>query len=290
MNYTYVVGIEKALDYIETHLTEELNISQIAKQADCSPFYFQRIFGLLCGMTLGEYIRNRKLALAGSELQNTDSKVIDVAFKYGYDSPESFSRAFAKFHGVTPSQAKKSGVRLRSFSALSVNLILKGGVFMNYKIQEKEAFYVLEKVSEHSVADGKNKKSVPAFWAQCHKDGMVKTLLQAATDEFVYGICYGQSQNEDTFDYSIAVACQKDVQVPQGFEKRLIPSRTWAVFECIGAMPNAIQEMWNKIVSEFFPTSGYRPTYEMDIEVYPDGDTDSADYRSEIWVPVRKDN
>ena len=151
----YATGLQRALEYIEQHLQDETDISQIAKQAACSPFYFQRIFGLLCGMTLGEYIRNRRLAIAGSELQNKDQKVIDIAFKYGYDSPESFTRAFTKFHGVTPSQVKKGNCKLRSFSPLSVNLILKGGFIMNYKIVEKEAFCVLEKVSRHSVSDEK---------------------------------------------------------------------------------------------------------------------------------------
>lgn len=161
---------------------------------------------------------------------------------------------------------------------------------MNYKIQEKSAFCVLEKVSAHTVADEKNKQTIPEFWAQCHKDGTVTRLLQAATDENVYGICYAPTKNCDTFDYSIAVVCQNDVEVPQDFRKSTIPARTWAVFECIGAMPNAIQEMWGKIESEFFATSGYRSTNEMDMEVYPDGDTDSPDYRCEIWVTVCKDS
>lgn len=186
----YATGLQRALEYIERHLEDELELSKIAENAACSPFYFQRIFGLLCGMTLGEYIRNRRLAIAGSELSKTDSKVIDVAFKYGYDSPESFTRAFTKFHGVTPSQVKKGGCVLRSFSPLSVNLILKGGISMNYKIVKKEAFYVLEKVSRHSVNDEENRKSIPAFWTQCHRDGTVCSLARETKEDYVLGICY----------------------------------------------------------------------------------------------------
>lgn len=285
----YATGLQRALEYIERHLEDELELSKIAENAACSPFYFQRIFGLLCGMTLGEYIRNRRLAIAGSELSKTDSKVIDVAFKYGYDSPESFTRAFTKFHGVTPSQVKKGGCVLRSFSPLSVNLILKGGISMNYKIVKKEAFYVLEKVSRHSVNDEENRKSIPAFWTQCHRDGTVCSLAREAKEDYVLGICYSQKENGDTFEYSVAAVCDRDMPVPAGYRKNLIPARTWAIFECVGAMPDAIQTMWHMIVSEFFLTSGYHSTEEMDIEAYPDGDTASADYRSEIWIAVEKD-
>lgn len=285
----YAVGLQKALDYIELHLDDDLDVSEIAKQAACSQFYFQRIFGLLCGMTLGEYIRNRRLAIAGSRLQQTNTKVIDVALKCGYNSPESFTRAFYKFHGITPSQAKNGGCVLRSFSPFSVKLTIKGGIVMNYKIIEKEAFYILEKTSKHSLREGENKTSVPAFWTQCHKDGTINQLIcNTSDDEYIYGICYGQKNGSETFDYSVAALCDENTPVPDGFKKTLIPARTWAVFECVGTMPKAIQETWQTIVSEFFPTSDYRPTYEMDIEAYPDGDMDSGDYKCEIWVTVQK--
>ncbi len=160
---------------------------------------------------------------------------------------------------------------------------------MNYKIIKKEAFYVLEKISEHSVRDGENNVSVPAFWAQCHSDGTVDRLIGSASDkESVYGICYGQKDDGDIFDYSVAVLCDENTQVPDGLKKTLIPARTWAVFECVGAMPQAIQQTWHAVTTEFFPTVDYRPTGEFDIEVYPDGDMDSNDYKSEIWIPVQK--
>lgn len=211
---------------MEEHLTEEIDYKRVAKEAACSSFYFQKIFGILCGITLGDYIRSRRLTLAGNELSSTDNKVIDIASKYGYESPESFTRAFRGFHGVTPSEARKDSSKLKSFSRLSVKITLSGGNIMDYKIIEKEAFDIIEKVESHDVENSQNAKSIPA--------------------------------------------------------------RTWAVFECKGAMPNAMQDMWHKIVSEFFPASGYEPTYEMDIEAYSNGDMCSPDYRSEIWVPVIK--
>lgn len=161
---------------------------------------------------------------------------------------------------------------------------------MDYKIIEKEAFEIIEKVEEHTVENSENAKSIPAFWARSHNDGTVKKLLDVTNDRtYIFGVCYGNlPENAQTFDYSIAVKCDENTVVPEGFRKNTIPARTWAVFECIGAMPNAMQDMWHKIVSEFFPTSGYQPTYEMDIEAYTDGNMGSPDYRSEIWVPVVK--
>ena len=286
----WITGIQNALDYIEEHINEDLNYEIIARQAACSSFYFQRIFSILCGYSLGEYIRNRRLSIAGSELSVTNIKIIDIALKYGYDSPESFSRAFFKFHGITPSQAKKDGSKLKNFSRISVHITLKGGSVMNYKIVKKEAFNVIEKVETHSINDNENKNTIPEFWDRSHKDGTVKKLLKLTSDKsYIFGICYNNSlTDKKTFNYSIAVSCNADCSIPEGFTIREIPARTWAVFECCGAMPDAMQKLWHKICSEFFPTSNYKPTLEMDIEAYPSGDMCSEDYKSEIWVPVLK--
>lgn len=283
-------GLQNAIDYIEEHLTDELDFEIIATKSGFSSFYFQRIFNILCDCSLGEYIRKRRLTLAGNELAATNARVIDIALKYGYDSPESFTRAFSKFHGITPSEAKKNNSILKSFSRLSVEINLKGGNIMNYKIVKKESFKILEKVSHQSIDDAQNKNTIPDFWTQSHQDGTVNKLLESATDKtYVFGVCYGNiPSDQKTFDYSIAVMCNDDTDVPKGFRVNEIPARTWAVFECIGPMPKAMQDTWHKICSEFFPTSNYEPTYEMDIEAYPAGDMSSPDYRSEIWVPVKE--
>ncbi len=286
----WLTGIQNAINYIEEHLTGEIDYDEVAKEAACSSFYFQRIFSILCGMTIGDYIRNRRLTLAGNELRAADDKVIDIALKYGYESPESFTRAFSRFHGVTPSKAKKDGSKLKSFSRIFVKITLNGGSVMNYKIVEKEAFDIIEKVEAHTVENSENEKSIPDFWARSHNDGTIKKLLDTATDRaYIFGVCYGNlPENAKTFDYSIAAKCDKNTVVPEGFRKNTIPARTWAVFECRGAMPNAIQDLWHKIVSEFFPTSSYKPTYEMDIEAYSEGNMGDLDYYSEIWIPVVK--
>lgn len=285
----WITGMQNAVNFIEEHITDELDYAEIAKQSACSSVYFQRIFGILCGMPLGEYIRNRRLTLAGSELSASDAKVIDIAFKYGYDSPESFTRAFVKFHGVPPSEAKKDGSKLKSFSRVSVQIILKGGSMMDYKIVKKEAFRVLEKTEQQSIDDAQNKNTIPDFWTRSHADGTVATLLSQTPDRgFVYGICYNNQPTDcKTFDYSIA-ALYGGGEVPEGYQVTEIPERTWAVFSVTGAMPDAVQEAWHKICAEFFPTAAYQPTYEMDIEAYTAGAMNSPDYKSEIWVPVVK--
>lgn len=286
----YIQGLQNAIDYIEEHLTDDLDIEEIAAQSGLSAFYFQRIFNILCDYPLGEYIRNRRLTLAGNELSGTDEKVIDIALKYGYDTPESFSRAFSRFHGITPSQAKKNSSPLKSFSRLSVEIHLKGGNIMDYKIVKKDAFKVLEKISTQSIDDEQNKNTIPDFWTQSHQDGTVQKLFDLTTDKTnIFGICYGDTlNNKKTFEYSIAAVCGDNTEIPDGFSIREIPAHTWAVFECIGPMPDAVQNTWHKICSEFFPTANYEPTYEMDIEAYPAGVMTSPDYRTEIWVTVKE--
>jgi len=288
----WITGIQRAIDYIEDNLTEELDYEEIAKRAYVSSFHFQRVFGILCGCTLGEYIRNRRLTLAGSELTSSDIKIIDVALKYGYDSPESFSRAFTKFHGITPSQAKTKGANLKSFSRLSVKLILEGGTVMDYRIEKKDAFKVIVKKESFSTDNEINKKEIPEFWDRCRKDGTVQKLCsfmdkKGVFGDAVVGICFGNSATDKDFPYAIGTA-YKGGDVPKDFTIEEIPSLTWAIFKCTGAMPNSIQELWHRIYTEFFPTSEYEPCGGIDFEVYLDGDIHSPKYESEIWISVTK--
>ena len=284
----WITGIQRALDYVEAHLTDDIDLDRIAAESFSSSYHFQRTFSILCGHSLGEYVRMRRLTLAGTELAGTGARVIDVALKYGYDSPDSFTKAFRAFHGITPSEAKKSGAPLRSFSRLSIKISLEGGDTMNYRVEEKKPFYVIERVETHDTAGGENNKTIPAFWDRAATDGTIDTLESLSSDNtYIFGICYANPDKTSTkFDYSIATKCDTGATVPAGFRKTEIPARTWLVFECTGAIPDAIQEAWRKIVSEFFPGSPYTPTYEMDVEAYTAGDMSSPDYRSEIWIPV----
>ena len=284
----WIKGFQKSIDYIEEHISEPADIERIAREMNISGFYYQKIFSIICGFSAGEYIRNRRLALAGRELASNGGKVIDIALKYGYDTPEGFTRAFTRFHGASPAAVKKGTAVPKLFAKLSVSITVKGGSIMDYKIVKKGSFKVLERVEKHTVVDSENKNTIPEFWTRAHSDGTVKTLLEKASDnEYIFGICYGNIPSDSkTFDYAIAAVCGDDCEAPEGFRISEIPARTWAVFEVVGAMPQAIQEMWHRICTEFFPSSEYQPTYEMDIEAYTAGEMNSPQYRSEIWVPL----
>ena len=132
----WITGMQRAIDYIEDHLTEPIDYEVVAAQSFSSSYHFQRVFSILCGYTVGEYIRNRRLSLAGRELSAGNAKVIDIALKYGYESPDSFAKAFQKFHGILPSQAR-NGSKLKSFSRLVLKFSLEGGRTMKYRIEQK---------------------------------------------------------------------------------------------------------------------------------------------------------
>ena len=125
----WVKTVNHAIDYMENHLTDEITLADIAKDAHLSAFHFQRAFTLLTGMSPAEYLRKRRLSQAGADLLNGDEKVIDVAMKYCYDSPESFTKAFTRFHGFSPIQVKK-GSPIQFMNRYTVRLMIEGGCIM----------------------------------------------------------------------------------------------------------------------------------------------------------------
>ena len=287
----WITGLQNAIDYIENNLTEELDYTDIANKAFISPFYFQRVFRVLCNCTLGEYIRNRRLTLAGSELSSSDAKVIDVALKYGYDSPESFSRAFTRFHGIAPSYAKMYGFKLKSFSRLSVKLILDGGNIMNYRIEKKDKIDIIVKKKSFSNDVGQNNEQLPKYWDDCRKDNTIDSLYKYATESGMFGgaligVCV-EDTNKSEVTYAIGVE-YNGADITDELNVEQIPAYTWAIFESIGPMPTAFQDLLYKVYSEFFPTSEYHPCGSLDIQVYPNGDMHSPQYKCELWIPIEK--
>lgn len=272
-------GIQSAVDYIEENLTEELDIEDIAAKAYVSPFHFQRIFSVLCGMTVGDYIRCRRLTLAAQELSSSDIKVIDAAVKYGYDLPDSFARAFTKFHGISPSAAKERGASLKAFAPLRIKLTLEGGNFMEYRIVEKASFTVLG-VSRSFNSDT-SYREIPKFWQEHITSGGNRKICGQ------FGICLdGDGKN---FDYLIADIYKPWEEVPEGCITRVIPEGTWAVFPCRGALPKALQDVNTQIWSEWLPNCrDYKLGGNYDIEMYTKPADDPKDNYCEIWVPVVK--
>jgi len=277
----WVQGIQNAVFYIEDNIMEKLDYGEIARQAYVSSFHFQRAFCVLCGFTLGEYIRNRRLTLAGMELSSGNAKVIDVAIKYGYDSPDSFTKAFTRFHGIPPSSAKQEGACLKSIAPLKIKFKLEGGNIMEYRIEKKEAFTVIGAVREFN--SDTSYEEIPKFWCEHFEGGGGKYVCG------MFGICYDSNSDSKLFSYMIADSYTNGKEVPEGFITKDIPEKTWAVFPIKGAMPKALQEVNTKIWSEWLPNCReYEIDGNIDIEMYSDGDSNSADYYSEIWIPVKK--
>lgn len=283
----WIESISKAIEYIETHITEDLTTSDIAKEVCISSFYFQKGFSMLCGFTVAEYIRQRRLTLAGSELVSTDNKIIDIAMKYGYDSPDSFTKAFTRFHGSTPTAVRRDGAMMKSFASLKINISLKGGYTMDYKIIEKEAFTVLASGSRFKYDSCK--EEIPKFWQEHYESGKGNVVCG------MYGVNIDKSMgNSDEFEYLIADDYKTGNDIPEGFVTRVIPKHTWAVFSCKGAMPKAMIDVNHKIFSEWLPNckdyeiaEGYNIETYTDINDYPKGNQDE-NYYSELWIPVKK--
>ena len=286
----WITGISKAIDYIEEHITEPTDYARAAKEACSSPFNFQRVFALLCGYTLGDYVRMRRLTLAGEELLSTDAKVIDVALKYGYDSPESFSRAFTRFHGVSPSAVRK-GAAIRSFSRICVKLILTGGSIMEYRIEKKQAAKIICRRREFTKpGDDYTNREIPEFWNECGRDGSIQKLCGYIKDSAQFkgllGVCFSTEMTDSGFPYGIGAEYDGESD-PQDFEIVEIPAYTYAVFTVRGRIPDAFRETYRKICTEFFPQSGYEYGNGVEIEVYPSADVQNPDYTCEIWIAVK---
>lgn len=289
----WIKGIQRAIDYIELNLTEDINYEDIAKQAYSSQFHFQRVFGILCGFTVGDYIRMRRLSMAASDLIRNNDKVIDVALRYGYDTPESFTRAFVRFHGITPTEAKR-GRNVKSFSRLSVKLILTGGSTMDYRIEKLEAFQIICKRKQ--VSKQNNFTATPdisAFWGECMESGITQKILSYIPEkpklEGLLGICFSEGFNADEFPYGIGVEYDGKSVVDEELEVVNIPAHTYAVFTCKGKCPDAFPETYKKIVTEFFPQSDkYEYGQGIELEVYPSADINNPDYTCEIWIAVNE--
>ena len=257
-----------------------LSCDKVAKYIYISTFHFQRTFNILTNLTTREYIRNRRLSLAGQELTKENAKVIDIALKYGYETPESFSKAFSRFHGITPTQAKKEGANLKSFNRLVIKIKLEGANNMDYKIIKKGTFKVVVKTREFN--DENSTTGIPAFWSEYFSNGLHKKVCASI------GICAQEKEGYKEFKYGIGCIDKYTKEIPEGFEILEIPAYTWAIFKCIGAMPNAIQDMWERIYSEWLPQAEYELISDYDIEAYTEGDLQSKDYISEIWIPVKQ--
>lgn len=296
-----------AIDYIEENLSVEIDFNEAAEKAACSLYHFRRMFFAILGITPAEYTRRRRLTLAATELSSGTDRVIDIAMKYGYESPDAFTRAFRNLHGITPTAAREPGVMLTAFPRISFHIELKGGSDMDYRIIEKPSFDVVGKARKISLVNGENFVKIPQFWDEfIHDKNGEKVLMELTqgkagpvTRAIELGICVGEGVKEGWWEsptlsagyegFIYAIGAEKpDKPVPKGFKVFHIPAATWAIFESIGPLAKSIQDVTVKIFQEWFPSTGYEHDAKPELEVYLPGDPNSQDYRCQVWMPVVK--
>ena len=293
----WLTSIRTAIDYMEEHLTDNISAQDVADRVYLSPFFLQKGFSLMTGYGIGEYIRNRRLYRAALDLKETDDKVIDIALRYGYETPESFTKAFSRFHGATPSQVR-GGAAINTFLPLMIKLSIQGGNQMDYKITPMFPFKVIgfQKVFDNETAY----TEIPKFWDEiCEKfaynvyagNAPANPYEQALVDNCIgeYGVCIDDIGG-GKFRYLVA-GKYTGGDVPEGMVVYEFPRSDWAVFNCIGPIPVALQSVNTRIFREWLPGN---PEYELcgnaSVEWYDcvNGEKCDPDYHSAIWVPVKR--
>jgi AraC family transcriptional regulator len=280
----WIERLNSAVNYMEEHMSDVIDYDQVAKIACCSTYHFQRMFSYMAEVPLSEYIRRRRMSLAAVDLQWSEKKVVDIALKYGYESPTAFNRAFQSVHGFAPSQARVEGIPLKAFPTISFKIIIRGEAEMNYRIEKREAFRIIGVSEPLKQEIEANFEIVPQLWQRVTVSGTLERLSSMMDGE-PYGVLGVSVCNEqDNWKYFVAVANKNAVD--DQLETYIIPAATWAIFYGEGSMPYSIQELEKRIVTEWLPTSGYEYANAPDMEVYLSADPQNAKF--EVWIPVIK--
>ncbi len=300
----WIIGLQNAIDYIEDNLTEKIDYDKVAAQSFSSSYHFQRVFSILCGFTIGEYIRNRRLSLAGVELAASDVRVIDVALKYGYESPDSFAKAFRKFHGILPSQVRDNGSNLKSFSRLVLKFSLEGGNIMNYRIETKPQMTLLgfKRHFEGTPFDEMRYKQEKNLFVSTRAH---QWLLKGISNDKLSDYCVITNVDDNGYDFYITVTADDyeldnlynrsvtgiDFMNKFQLEKILIPERTYAVFET-DKQKMPIPEYFDirkQIAVNWLFDEEYQMVNAPELSVYHWGIVGGFDMRTvEIWIPIEK--
>lgn len=293
----WVMAIQQAITYIEKHLMENINYEAVAKQVYMSGYEFHRAFSFLTGMTVTAYIRNRRLSLAGVEIIETDSKITDIALKYGYETPESFTKAFTRFHGVSPKMAREESGKLALFNPLVIKISVEGGNCMDYKIvqtKQQKFLAVVGRFSNDIINDETNHE-IPDFWDKCMAEKCLAPLLglRPAGKRDLYGLCSPSKAGEESFEYGIGVRIDEatlDVDLGELLNKDYriwdVKPGTYVVFDCFGENGDCISDTWAKFYQEFLPQMGYEAAQETDYEIY--FEQGRKGLFCELWIPIVK--
>lgn len=277
--------LQQIVDYIENHLQrkeEPINVEEISLIAGCSFSFFQKVFSYMNGISFAEYIRYRKLTLAGYDLKSTDIKVVDLSYKYGYESPTSFTKAFQQFHGVSPKQARENDVELQVYPKM--NLIDKQKY--TWRLESKKSFRLIGKSIKVPCTDNVHHKEILKFWSDIQKDGTFFQLvsMDEGNPKGMFGMFGKYDKYFNEIEYSIMVISSQ--KLLQGFVEYIIPEVTWAIFDCRGAMPKAIQSGWKFLNEEWIIKYPFKHAKCPEFEWYSNGNIYDQNYLSQIWIPI----
>lgn len=288
--------LNRAIGYIEGSLEGDCDLARAAALANCSAFHFYRMFEVVTGMGPAEYLRARRLSKAAIELAAGEGKVVDVALKCGYETPEAFAKAFKRLFGMSPTEARAPGAILSTYPPIAVSVVLKGAKPMKYRIVESGPipFMGVKRLTDKD--ENEEKHTIKAFWDEKKADGTNGALCARSDGSGMYGACFCVDLKMESIDYMIAVKDAKpELPLPQGWCRETLPAGPYAVFESLGPMPRAIMDTWKRAFGEWFPGSGYEHAGSPDFEFYPDfppgdprGDYSAATCYTEVWIPIRK--
>lgn len=290
----WLTGLRGAVEYMEAHLLDPISPEEVARAVHISSFYLQRGFQMITGYTMGEYLRNRRLYMAALDLLAEEGRVIDIAYKYCYQTPESFAKAFARFHGFPPSQVKRERSSIQPFQPLRIKITIQGGKNVDYIIEKMDSFKVIGFATEIPMEQGY--EQCPKFWDEM-KDRHFQRLWQGGSPETdveraivecnvgMLGVCIDGGKEPGSFIY-MAAGFYNGRPVPAGMRVEEIPAATWAKFRARGPLPGSLQTLNTQIFQEWLPGNGqYELAFPTNLEVYSDEES-GPDYECYIWLPV----
>ena len=276
-----IKSFNSTIDYIETVLEDEIDEKKITHLSGYSYAMFSRLFSILTETTLSEYLRVRKLTEAAIALRDTDEKVIDIAFRFGYESSDSFGTAFKNFHGFTPSEVR-NGKPFKLISRIQLALTVKGGRSMNVTIQKKGSFTVAG-FNEENI----NSSLCPKVWNKLYEK-YSKEELESLGDGESVGICH-DVESPNVINYMAGyIVTDVDKAKSMGLDILEVEEAEYAIVELKGVVPECIHNGWKYVMEVFFPEHGYVHSGSPDFEYYHEGDMDSKDYKMELWIPIVK--
>lgn len=282
--------LNQALEHIESHLDQRIEVTELARIAVTSEYHFRRMFSALAGIPLSEYVRRRRLTVAGAEVLAGERTLLEIAVRYGYGSGEAFARAFRAVHGVGPGEARRAGAALHSQPRMSFRLVVEGNSSMRYRVVEKEEFRVVgKKVRAPLVHEGVN-PVIADFIRGIDKETIRRiAALSDQQPEGIVGVSddLGPSREEGTeLDYYHGVVSGSDA-IPEDMDALTVQAGTWAVFESSGPFPQALQHLWRDVFTQWFPSNPYRSRRGPEI-LRTRLSEDAARADAELWIPVER--